>query len=54
MGADRLTQIPQNLSAQAQKFWISMKKASWVSAVRGFYDLIQLDRQIMHQNDVIP
>jgi hypothetical protein len=29
MGADSLaenTQLPQNLSAQAQKFWISMKK----------------------------
>ena len=31
MGADSLAekipQIPQNLSAQAQKFWISMKKS---------------------------
>ena len=25
-GADSLVKIPQNLSAQVQKFWISMKK----------------------------
>ena len=33
----KIPQMPQHLSAQAQKFWVSMKKGLfWASVVRGF------------------
>ena len=30
----KIPQIPQNLSAQAQKFWISIKTVHWSTVVR--------------------
>ena len=33
----KIPQMPQNLSAQAQKIWILMKKLHWASVVRVFH-----------------